>query len=168
MNAKGFALTELIVVIGIIAVLLSIATMDFGSMNKKAQIERQTRELFADFNQARLDSVFMKKRHKIEMQPNGYTFSRFSSADEDLTTGGTVIQTKTVAYQMTKADGTTSIANKIFEFDIRGFTDDLDINDDPYAIRINPSGTSAQMDCIMVDFARTNLGKIESNACVLK
>jgi prepilin-type N-terminal cleavage/methylation domain-containing protein len=162
MNGKGFALTELIVVIAIIATLLTIATLNFSSMSKKAQIERQTRELFAELNQARMDSVFMKKRHKMIMQPNSYTFARFSSADEDRTAGGTTVRTKTVTYQMTKENGSTSIANKIFEFDIRGFTNDLD------TIRINPSGTAAQVDCIVVHNGRTNLGKIESNACVLK
>ncbi len=161
-NRRGFSLVELIVVIAIIAILLTIVTLDFSSMNRKAQIERQTRELFSDLNKARLDSVFMKQRHKIVMQPNGYTFFRFSSADESRTTGGTVIQTRNVTYQMTKVNGTTSIADRIFEFDTRGFTNDLD------TIRINPADTAAQVDCIVVHTARTNLGKIENNACVLK
>lgn len=162
MGERGFALTELITVMVILGILLAVATLDFSSMNRKARIERQTRELFSDLNQARVDSVFMKKRHKIVMQPNSYTFFRFSSADENRTTGGTVVQTRTVSYQMTKENGTSSIADRIFEFDIRGFTNDLD------TIRINPAGTTAQVDCIVVHTGRTNLGKIENNACVLK
>jgi len=95
------------------------------------------------------------------MQPKGYTFFRFSSLNESRITGGTPLFTKAVTYQMTKENG-ASIANRIFEFDIRGFTNDLD------TIRVNPSGTSAQVDCIVVHNARTNLGKMENNACVLK
>lgn len=162
MKPKGFALTEVIVVIAILATLLTIATIDFNSWTKKSQVERQTRELFADLNQARMDSFFMKKRHKVVMQPQGYVFYRFSSADESRTTGGTQLLSKTVSYQMTKENGTTSIADRIFEFDIRGFTNDLD------TIRVNATGISAQVDCIVVHYGRTNLGKIENNECVLK
>ncbi len=161
MGVRGFSLVELIVVVGIFATLLTIATLDFNAWTKKAQVERQTRELFADLNQARTDSFFMKKRHKMVMQPKGYTFSRFSSLDESRTTGGTALATKALTYEMTKENG-TSIANRIFEFDIRGFTNDWD------TIRVNPSGTSAQVDCIVVHSGRTNLGKIENNDCVLK
>ena len=161
MNIRGFSLVELIVVVAIIATLLTIATLDFNAWTRRAQIERQTRELFADLNQARTDSFFMKKRHKVVMQPKGYTFSRFSSFDESRTTGGTALATKALTYEMTKESG-ASIANRIFEFDIRGFTNDLD------TIRVNPSGTSAQVDCIVVHYGRTNLGKMENNACVLK
>jgi len=75
MGVRGFSLMELMVVLAIFATLLSIATLDFNAMTKKAQIERQTRELFADLNQARTDSFFVKKRHKLVMQPKGYTFS---------------------------------------------------------------------------------------------
>jgi len=56
MGVRGFSLMELMVVLAIFATLLSIATLDFNAMTKKAQIERQTRELFADLNQARTDS----------------------------------------------------------------------------------------------------------------
>lgn len=162
MGVRGFSVIELIMVIAIFATLLTIATLDFNAWSKKAQIERQTRELFADLNQARTDSFFMKKRHKIVMQPKAYTFSRFSSLDESSTAGGTILATKSVTYEMTKKDGTTFGVNEFFEFDIRGFTSD------PNTIRINPSGTSAQVDCIVVHNGRTNLGKMENNDCVLK
>ncbi len=161
MNIRGFSLVELIVVVAIIATLLTIATLDFNAWTRRAQVERQTRELFGDLNQARTDSFFMKKRHKVVMQPKGYTFSRFSSLDESRMTGGTPLFTKALTFEMTKENG-ASIANRIFEFDIRGFTNDLD------TIRVNPSGTSAQVDCIVVHYGRTNLGKMENNACVLK
>ncbi|CAH2030121.1 pilus assembly FimT family protein [Trichlorobacter ammonificans] len=161
-QGRGFALLELVVVLGIIGILLTLVTLNFTSWSRKSQIERQTRELFADLNQARTDSIFMKKRHKVVLQPQSYTFYRFSSADENRSTGGTALFTKPLAYPLTKASG-ASIANRIFEFDIRGFTNDLD------TIKITaPSDIRAQVDCIVVHYGRTNLGRMENNACALQ
>lgn len=160
MNNKGFSLVELIVIIAIMGTLMAIVTLDFNSMQRKAQIERQTRELFADLNQARIDSVHRKLRHSIVMQPDSYTFKRYSSENESRNTG-TILSTRNVSYQITKRTG-ASAADDITEFDIRGFTNDDD------TFRINPVGTAAQVDCIVISVGRTNLGKMEGTTCVVK
>lgn len=160
MNARGFSLVELVVIIAIMTTLMTIATMDFNAWQKKAQIERQTRELFTDLNKARIDSLHSKHRHSIVMQPDSYTFKIYSSNNESRF-AGTDIQTRKVSYQITKRTGSTA-ANDVIEFDIRGFTNDND------TYRINPIGTAAQVDCIIIATGRTNLGKMENGACVPK
>lgn len=160
LNNKGFSLTELITVIAIMGIVMTFAALDFNSWQKKSQIERQTRELFADLNQARIDSLHRKQRHSIVMQPNSYTFRRYSSENESRT-AGSAVQTRTVTYQITKRTG-ASAADDITEFDIRGFTNDDD------TFRINPVGTAAQVDCVVIATGRTNLGKMENDLCVVK
>ncbi len=160
MNDKGFSLVELLVVIAIMGVLITIATLDFNAWQKKTQIERETRELFADLNQARIDSFHTKKRHSIVMQPISYTFRSYSSENEDRFAGTTVL-TKNVSFQITKASG-SSAADDVTEFDIRGFTNDND------TFRINPVGTAAQVDCIVIATGRTNLGKMQNGSCVVQ
>jgi len=154
MNSRGFALLELLVVLVIMGILMTIGTLDFNAWQKRSQIERQTRELFSDLNQARIDSVHRKLRHSIVMQPDSYTFRRYSSA-------GTAVQTRNVSYQITKESG-ASAADIVTEFDIRGFTNDNN------TFRINPVGTNAQVDCIVIAIGRTNLGKMEGGSCVVK
>jgi prepilin-type N-terminal cleavage/methylation domain-containing protein len=160
MDNKGFALLELLVVILIMGTLMTIATLEFNSWQKRAQIERQTRELFADLNQARMDSFHLKKRHSIVMQPGSYTFRRYSSENENHF-AGTAVRIRNVSYQITKASG-SSAADDVVEFDIRGFTNDWD------TYRINPIGTAALVDCIVIATGRTNLGKMEGTSCVVK
>lgn len=160
MNNEGFSLIELIVTILIMGTLMAIATHDYNSMQKKAQIDRQTRELFADLNQARIDSVHRKRRHSIVMQPYSYTFKRYSSENENRS-AGTIVGARNVSYQITTGTG-SAITNEVTEFDIRGFSNDFG------TFRINPVGTAAQVDCIVISTARTNLGKIENETCVVK
>jgi prepilin-type N-terminal cleavage/methylation domain-containing protein len=160
MNNKAFSLVELVVVIAIMGTLMAIVTLNFNDWQRKAQIERQTRELFADLNQARIDSLHTKKRHSIVMQPNSYIFKRYSSENEDQD-AGTAVLTRTVSYQITKGTG-SSITNEVTEFDIRGFTNNSE------TFRINPVGTSAMVDCILISIGRTNLGKMENGTCIAK
>ena len=160
MNSRGFALLELLVVLVIMGILMTIGTLDFNAWQKRSQIERQTRELFSDLNQARIDSVHRKLRHSIVMQPDSYTFRRYSSENESRF-AGTAVQTRNVSYQITKESG-ASAADIVTEFDIRGFTNDNN------TFRINPVGTNAQVDCIVIAIGRTNLGKMEGGSCVVK
>lgn len=163
MNNRGFSLIELVVVISIIGILSSVAVMSFSSWMRKAQIEGQTREMLAEFNAARSESVFRKKRHAIILQPSSFIIKRYSSADESRTGDTTrgVILTKQLAYSISRVSG-SSLADRIIEFDIRGFTNDWD------TICVNPFYSGAQYDCIAISGGRVNIGKVEGADCVQK
>ena len=158
----GFTLVELMVILILMGIMFSIGGLNFNNWQRKSHIERQARETISDLNAARTDSIFRKQRHSIVINSGatGYVFKRYSSLDENRL-AGTVIMTKTARYQFAKAAG-TSAANRIFEFDLQGFTTDWD------SIRINPVDSGAAFDCIVIAASRTNIGKMEGGSCVQK
>ena len=175
-NSKtaGFSLVELIVVMAIIGILFSILTLNFNSMNRKAKIEQIARELVADLNMARSESIFRGKPHSLVINPTatGYIFRRYSSLDEDRSSTAPnpatattppygVIMTKNVSYGLTQGAG-TPFTDPIFMFDRNGFTTDLN------TIRVNLVDSGAAFDCVVVSASRTNIGRMEGGSCVQK
>lgn len=158
---KGFSLVELMIVIAIIGIGLGAATLNFSQWIKKTNIEKQTRELFGDLNEARLKSIYMKKRHSIVVYTNSYVFKEYSSENENRFAGKT-IYTKNTAYQMTTKTGASVADGPVVEFDIRGFT----VVPSNNTFRINPVNSGAAFDCVIISDSRTNLGQMGSgNVC---
>ena len=166
MNQRGFTLIELIVVLVVMGILCSVVAMNFSDWMRKTRIEKQTREFLADLNAARSESIFRKRRHSIVLNGSatGYTFRRYSSENEDRSTGGTDIFTKTTPYQFSNDDG-SSAASHTFMFDIRGY---VPIISDTGTIRINPVNSGAAFDCVVIATSRINIGKMEGGSCVQK
>lgn len=161
MNKCGFTLTELIITIAIMGLLMAIAIPNYNQWQRKNLVEKQTREMLADLNVARLDSVYRKARHSIVLNPTDYVMKRYSSANENATAGGTVIFTKNVKNTLSKMSGV--FAGEHIVFDTRGFVE-MGNN----TIKIDSSDTGAAFDCIVVSEGRTNIGKVDSNVCVQK
>ncbi|RII30675.1 MAG: type II secretion system protein GspH [Geobacter sp.] len=157
-NEDGFTLIELIMVMMIMGILMAIAIPGFHSWQLKAQIERHARELMADLNKARLDSIYSKRPHSlvINSSANGYSFKSYSSQNDS---GGTVVFTKNIGYSMATASG-SSIADVVFLFNVRGVTSVWN------TIRINPTDSGAYYDCIVISAMRTNLGQMRGGSCV--
>lgn len=162
LGIKGFSLIELIIVIAVIGIGAAIATLNFNQWVRKANIEKQTKELLTDLNEARLKSVYTKKRHSIELYQNSYVFKEYSSLNENAS-AGRILYSKNVSSQITTADGSaldSPSVNNVVEFDIRGFTTDMN------SFRFNPISSGAAYDCIIISNARTNLGQMGSgNVC---
>lgn len=162
-DQAGFSLTELIIVMVIMGILLAVVGLNFNQWTTKSQIERNIRELHADLNTARMNSIYQKKEHRlvINSAATGYVLKRYSSENENKTSGGTELFSKSAPYQYAKASGATIVDRK-FDFDVRGFTSDLD------TIKINRTGSGAAFDCVVVSATRTNLGQMTGGSCVQK
>jgi prepilin-type N-terminal cleavage/methylation domain-containing protein len=165
-DRRGFSLIEMLVVMTIMAILTTIGTLSFNQWSKKASIESQTRTLLSDLNSARLEAVTGKRRRGVVLDPGSYSLKSYSSADEKITTGGTVFSTTNLKYQIETLTGVFS-GNHI-AFDSRGFVE----NAYNPTIRAVPSYSGAAFDCIVVSVARNNIGKVEkvsgNDKCVPK
>lgn len=158
-SCKGFALTELIVVIAIIGTLAAIATINFGSWQKKYAIEAQVKEMLVDLTDARLLSIQTKKEHRVILNPTSMVFRRYSSEGD---ANGTQVFSKTFKYPIQKftSGALSAFSNTAIDMDTRGYTSDLMT----IAVGVGMGGNPAY-NCLGVHWARVNIGRINGNNC---
>ena len=155
MNTKGFTLVELLIVVAVTTILLALASINFSDYNVKYNIEKQARQMEADFDNIRLTAIQQKKRYDIRLSAKAYTFAVYSS-EFDAT--GTTVSTTSVPYQI-QSD------NSSISFDSRG----LVTNAASQKVWLLPTGTDAAYDSLFITTAKTNIGKRQNDGtCTLK
>lgn len=141
---KGFSLVELIIVIGIISILLTMATLQFNEYTKKANIEAQTKMIYADLMNLRAQALFQKRGRSATITAT--VFSIYSSTE---TTSAAPISSRTLTYPVVYS-GTSTIM-----FNTQGLLDGVTnktICTEPYD---NPAG----YDSLVLFTTRIQLGK---------
>lgn len=109
-NNKAFSLIELIIIIGIMSVLGGLATISFNQWIRKANIEKYTKEIFADIQDMRTKATFTKRVHEIEINTTNIVFRRYSTLND---TNGIVLTTKQVPYTLEKSSWSNPTALRI-------------------------------------------------------
>ncbi len=99
MNKRGFALTELIVVIAIIATLLTMATFGFSQYIRKSQIASQTKILYGDLMEYRVKAMYEKRNWTVKVSATGYGI--YSSATTSVAPVKTVTMNHPVEFNNT-------------------------------------------------------------------
>jgi type IV fimbrial biogenesis protein FimT len=150
MCRRGFSVIELVVVIGIISILLSVATLDFGAWQRRALVERYTKELYADVQNARMRAVFTKLPQRVEFSAQQVKFRSFSSSSDVV---GTVTATKKLPVAVTTNFSAAPQSNQVI-FDTRGIDNDVVIKVICFA-----TTEDAAYDAVIITPALTSMGK---------
>lgn len=157
MKLRGFALTELIVVIALIGIILAITTINFGAWIRKYGVEAQIKEIHNDLSDLRLKAVQRKQRHDVVFNPNNFVFQRYSTEGPPVSTEvGTQVFRKDLKYPLQYVTGGTlqSFSGERLTINKRGFTSNL------YTIVV-PGQPDAGTDCLVVSNTRVNMGKYD-------
>ena len=163
LKKQGFALTELLVVLAILAILLGIVSLNFGTWQKKYYIENQAKEMMADFSNLRMSAIQTKNTYRavLSANPQLITFRRYSTNEPVTSSTGIETFRKNLKYPISN-NPTGAPACADFQVDPRGFTW---IGETIY---IQPTGTGAAVDCLVISTARVNLGQYNGTSCIFK
>jgi type II secretory pathway pseudopilin PulG len=149
-SERGFTIVEIIVVLGIMFILLSLATRGWNRMSMKAAVEGQVKTVFADLMNVRTEALYTKRARSVVF--SGKAFMVYSSQ----LTSVSPILTKNHTYDFIPA-GTNTIT-----FDTSGMaTSDL------VTVCVAPGGlseTNGAVDSLVVSSSRINLGKRTAGA----
>ncbi len=159
MNRDGFTLMELIIVIGLMSILLALATINFGAWQRKSMVERYTKELYSDVQDARMRAAFTKRVQRIEFGAQQVVFRSFSSEGDVL---GTKVSTKTLPLSFTRNTADVPAPSTNIDFDTRGIMVDSNVQ-----VICFTTTEDAAYDALIITPALTSMGKVTNrgSAC---
>lgn len=142
MKQGGFTLIEVLVVIGISAVLLTMATLNFNQMMRKSAIERQVKLIYTDLMGIRVEAKFQKQARLVGLNSN-----QVSLYSTDLDTSS-VVQ-KPLSYPIEWGGGSQIL------FDTQGLAN-APVGDKSICMQ---GDNPAAYDSIVISKARIQMGK---------
>ena len=154
MSRSGFTFIEVMTVVVLMAILFTIASLQFNAFIRKGAIEQQTKELYTDLMTVRTAAVTQHAQKRAILTPTSFTLISTSLAG-----GATSTRTiKSLAKPVTWT-GRGSATQKEIVFDERG-TFNIDVANGNTTICVEPSIEAAQCDSVVVFSTRIHLGKV--------
>ena len=166
MKNNGYSIIELIVVIGILSILLAIATFSGHEWLERYRVEGQTKELYADLMNARVSALQRNRVFFVTLAANQYTVYEDTSPSPDgngtLETGAgqdRLVMQKAVRYALSS---NIDIATTRVAFSATGLAS-------PNNTTIWFTATSnPASDCIVLATTRILMGKMNGTVCALQ
>ena len=152
MRQDGFTLIEMLIVIAIISVLLSIATLSFNSMTRKSAVEGQTKMISADLMGVRSQALYEKRGRTVVVTTAQFTV--YSS----IGVGTTPLLVKALQVPV-------SPASLRMDFDQWGgatLNSDSTVTDASICAGAN---TDAALDSVVISRSSIQTGKLNSAEC---
>ena len=150
----GFTLVELIVVLSIITIITTMATLNWNQMVTKNAVEGQIKTVHADMMGVRLDSFYNKKSRSITV--NGNVFNIYSSTNTAASVAP--VSSRTFKYKFISTSANTT-ANDTVTFDTSGMMNGTQITLCIDAYNDSLKTSDAFVDSIVVSQGRINLAK---------
>jgi prepilin-type N-terminal cleavage/methylation domain-containing protein len=149
---RGLTLVELMVVIGIITILSTIATFTWNRMVMKSAVEGQIKAVHADMMSVRLDALYGKRSRSVTVFGN--RFNIYSSVD----TAVAPVLSKTFKYNFISTGANTPAADTV-TFDTSGMTNGTQVTICVDAFNDSLETSDAYVDSLVISQARLNLAK---------
>jgi prepilin-type N-terminal cleavage/methylation domain-containing protein len=158
----GFTITELIVVVAIVAILAGIVGMNTSSWLGKARVEEQVKRMYSDLTTARMRAMTHNRLHFVRLNTvlNRYQVWDDTSPGPD---GSLAVETADdrLLVQVDCRDQLSTDLGGEFNFNTKGFAS-LD-----GTVRI-VSTYEPGVDCIVVSSTRIRIGRWDGATCIPK
>ena len=155
---------ELIVVIVIMGVLLTMATLSYQTLQLRYDVEQKVKKMYTDLMNTRIRAMQRGRDHFVSLaSANAYSVYEDGPAPDGdgsfNTANDTLLSTQSVApYTLVLSTGTMTLV----QFNSKGL-----VTGTTGWVRIN-STADGEYDCIFVDQIKTGMGKINGANCTIK
>jgi type II secretion system protein H len=151
----GFSLIEMVVVLGIAAIFMAIATFSFRSFNVKTNIESQVKQMTIDLNQMRMRAITTKKVQGVKLAEFSYTFYDYSSVYDMNPIQPLPGGAHTVRISQLSALPSTKFANSVFQIDPQGML----LGSNAQTIFLSGGYNVGSVNCVLLTATRALTGK---------
>jgi prepilin-type N-terminal cleavage/methylation domain-containing protein len=147
---QGFTLVEMLIVMALIGILLSFATLQFNQYVLKNSIESQTRTMFTDLMNARSQAFMQRTTRTVNITASQMTITDAS--------GTTVNRTNF-------KNSVKMIVTTGFTFSGQGIAKDAAGTDTDRAVCVDLAGNSAAVDSVILGATMIQMGKLNGGSC---